>query len=88
MILSPTQTFYVTPKPVAIADATVQNAGYFIGLRASSAPAAKTDLLRPIMVVHNGDKKATLVPKQNSCAVRFVKTMKISLGIEECMHLW
>ena len=86
--LSPTQTFYVTPKPVAIADATVQNAGYFIGLRAASAPEAKTDLLRPIMVVHNGHNKATLAPKPNSCMVRCASTRKLSLGIDECMQTW
>ena len=71
-MLKPTETLYVAPEPVAIADATVQSACYFIGLRAASAPEAKTDLLRPIMVVHNGHNKATLAPKPNSCAVRFV----------------
>ena len=75
-------------KTVAIADATVLVAGYFIGLRAASDPEAKTDLPRPIMVVHNDDKKATLAPEQNSGAVRFVNTRKFSLGIEECMRLW
>ena len=87
-MLKPTETLYVTPKPVAIADATVQNAGYFIGLRAASAPEAKTDLPRPIMVVHNGDKKATLAPEQNSCAARFVSARKISLGFGERVRLW
>ena len=81
-MLKPTETLYVAPKPVAIADATVQNAGYFIGLRAASAPEAKTDLPRPIMVVHNGDKKATLAPKQNSCAVRFVNARKSASGFK------
>ena len=80
-MLEPTETLYVAPKPVAIADATVQNAGYFIGLRAVSAPEAKTDLPRPIMVVHNCHNKATLAPEPNSCAVRFVNARKSASGL-------
>ena len=80
-MLKPTETLYVAPKPVAIADATVQNAGYFIGLRAASDPEEKGDLLRPIMVVHNGDKRATLAPRQNSQAVRFVNARKTASGL-------
>ena len=81
VMLRPTETLYVTPQPVAIVYATVQNAGYGIGLRAASDPEKKTDLLRPIMVVHNGDTRATLAPRQNSQLVRFVNTRKSASGL-------
>ena len=78
--LKPTDMLYVTPEPAAIADATVQDACYFIGLRAASDPEKKGDLLRPIMLVHNGDKRATLAPGQNSQAVRFASARKPAPG--------
>ena len=88
MALKPADTLYVTPKPAAIADATVQNAGYFVGLRAASDPEKKGDLPRPTMVVRNGSKRANLALGQNSPSGLLRQHEEISLGIDERTHLW
>ena len=70
-------------------DATIHNAGFFIGLRAAMSPDAKMDVLRPIVVVHSGvQQKITLAPKQQSSLIRFVAAKNISLGIDQCMRVW
>lgn len=86
--LKPTEILYVQPAPVAIVDANVNNVGYFIGLRAAMNPDVKTEYVKPELVVHLGEKKATLCPKQNSSAIRFVAAKAIHLGIDQCMRLF
>ena len=87
-MLKPTETLYVAPKPVAIADATVQNAGYFIGLRAASDPEKKGDLPWPIMVVHKWRQEGDLGAEAELSSGPLRQRKENSFGVDERVRLW
>ena len=84
----PMEPLYVIPKHVAPSDIKVDNAGFFIGMRAAMEPDKSWEWIVPKLVVYAGGSKATFEPKVNSSMVRFVAAKKISIPSKHCVRIY
>ena len=84
----PMEPLYVIPKHVAPSDIKVDNAGFFIGMRAAMEPDKSWEWIVPKLVVYAGGSKATFEPKVNSSMVRFVAAKKISIPSKHCVRMY